>query len=151
MKDFLNIALFTLVVSLVYTGIAQILPQLEGKAPPRIEFGSDTSPEDLASLGAEVFNANCTQCHKMAEAGRCPPLGNIGSEQRVKYGVVGDTVNMTGRIESLTVGGQALLRQATYAHIETLVEVGEQIRCALIARLQLWCQRLHDDVVQLFR
>ena len=53
-------------------------------------------------------------------------LGNIGSEQRVKYGVVGDTVNMTGRIESLTVGGQALISQSTYAQIETLVEVGEQ-------------------------
>jgi mono/diheme cytochrome c family protein len=79
MKDFLNIALFTLVVSLVYTGIAQVLPQLEGKAPPRVEFGSDTSPEDLAILGAEVFESTCTQCHKMAESGRCPPLGNIGA------------------------------------------------------------------------
>lgn len=79
MKDFLNIALFTLVVSLTYTGIAQVLPQLEGKAPPRIEFGSDTSPEDLAVLGADVFETNCAQCHKMAESGRAPPLGNIGA------------------------------------------------------------------------
>ncbi len=79
MKDFLNIALFTLVISLVYTGIAQILPQLEGKAPPRVEFGSETSAEDLAVLGAEVFEGNCASCHKMAEAGRCPPLGNIGA------------------------------------------------------------------------
>jgi len=79
MKNFLNISLFTLLVSLVYTGIAQILPQLEGKAPPKVEFGANTSAEDLAAAGSDIFQTNCTQCHKMAEAERCPPLGNIGA------------------------------------------------------------------------
>ena len=82
MKNILNIALFTLLVSVTYTGVAQILPQLEGKAPPKVEFGANTSPEDLAVAGGEIFETNCTQCHAMSEDGRCPPLGNIGALAR---------------------------------------------------------------------
>ena len=40
-------------------------------------------------------------------------VGNIGSEKRTKYGVVGSPVNMTGRIEGSTVGGQILVAAAT--------------------------------------
>ena len=40
--------------------------------------------------------------------------GNIGSESHVKYGVVGEPVNLTARIESLNLGGQVLISQATY-------------------------------------
>ncbi len=39
--------------------------------------------------------------------------GNIGSELRSKYGVVGHNVNLTSRIESCTVGGQILASPAT--------------------------------------
>lgn len=79
MKNLINIFLFTFGVSALYTGIAQILPQLEGKAPPKVEFGANTAPEDLAVAGAEIYETNCTQCHAMSEDGRCPPLGNIGA------------------------------------------------------------------------
>jgi adenylate cyclase len=36
-------------------------------------------------------------------------VGNIGSTKRSKYGVVGQAVNLTARIESFTVGGQVLV------------------------------------------
>ncbi|MBW1779732.1 MAG: hypothetical protein JRL30_03235 [Deltaproteobacteria bacterium] len=39
-------------------------------------------------------------------------VGNIGSSKRSKYSVVGSGVNMTGRIESYTVGGQILISEA---------------------------------------
>ena len=40
-------------------------------------------------------------------------VGNIGSEKRAKYGVVGHHVNFTARIESYTVGGQILVSERT--------------------------------------
>ena len=42
-------------------------------------------------------------------------VGNIGSEIRSKYGIVGMPVNTASRIESITVGGQVLIGEATYA------------------------------------
>jgi len=41
-------------------------------------------------------------------------VGNIGSEARLKYGIVGAAVNTAGRIESNTVGGQVLIGESTY-------------------------------------
>jgi adenylate cyclase len=40
-------------------------------------------------------------------------VGNIGSEHRAKYGVVGHNVNLTSRIESFTAGGQILISEQT--------------------------------------
>ena len=40
-------------------------------------------------------------------------IGNIGSEKRTKYGVVGKNANLCGRIESYTVGGQILISPQT--------------------------------------
>ncbi len=40
-------------------------------------------------------------------------VGNIGSQTRTKYGVVGSHVNLTSRIESFTVGGQILISERT--------------------------------------
>lgn len=93
MKNLLNIFFFTFAVSAIYTGIAQILPQLEGKAPPKVEFGANTSPADLAVAGAEIYSTNCTQCHAMAEDGRCPPLGNIGALAHDRAREVGGNFN----------------------------------------------------------
>jgi adenylate cyclase len=46
--------------------------------------------------------------------------GNIGSQDRMKYGVVGPTVNLTGRIES-TIGPQILLSAATLGRVRHVV------------------------------
>jgi class 3 adenylate cyclase len=48
-------------------------------------------------------------------------VGNIGSEIRMKYGIVGATVNIASRIESNTIGGQVLIGEATYSLVKELV------------------------------
>lgn len=50
-------------------------------------------------------------------------VGNIGSEKRSKYGIVGSTVNLTSRIESYTVGGQILLSGATASLLSDQLEI----------------------------
>jgi len=40
-------------------------------------------------------------------------VGNVGSQSRMKYGVVGDAINLAARLESATIGNQVLISQAT--------------------------------------
>ncbi len=55
-------------------------------------------------------------------------VGNIGSENKMKYGCIGETVNLTGRIESLTVGGQVMISEHTKQLIGyDLTVAGEQV------------------------
>ena len=42
-------------------------------------------------------------------------VGNIGSSQKMKYGCVGESVNLAGRVESQTVGSQILISESTAA------------------------------------
>ena len=50
-------------------------------------------------------------------------LGNIGSEKRTKYGVVGMAVNLTGRLESYTIGGEVLISDATLRQVHATLQV----------------------------
>ena len=57
--------------------------------------------------------------------------GNIGSEEHMKYGVVGPAVNLVGRIESLTVGPQVLVSEATLERVRHLATVGPASQVAV--------------------
>lgn len=50
--------------------------------------------------------------------------GNIGSEKRAKYGVVGHTVNQTARIEENCPAGSILISEATLLDSQTLLSIG---------------------------
>lgn len=50
-------------------------------------------------------------------------VGNIGSEVRMKYGIVGDAVNRASRIESNSIGGQVLIGESTYSQVEHHIKV----------------------------
>lgn len=101
-------------------------------------FGAPISREDDAkrsiACAIEMQQAMVTVNEQMKQWG-LPPLemgigintgevvvGNIGSEKRAKYGVVGNQVNLTYRIESYTIGGQVIISETT------LKEAGDQVK-----------------------
>ena len=53
-------------------------------------------------------------------------VGNIGSERRTKYGVVGSLINLCGRIESYTTGGQIIIGPGTRKALTSIPEVAEE-------------------------
>ncbi len=67
----------------------------------------------------------------------CPPLemgiaintgqvvvGNIGSDRRAKYSVVGSHVNFASRIKAYALGGQVIISAGTYERIKDVVDTG---------------------------
>ena len=54
-------------------------------------------------------------------------VGNIGSRKRMKYGVVGSHVNLCGRIESYTVGGQILISPEVRAAVLSPLTIEKEL------------------------
>jgi len=50
-------------------------------------------------------------------------VGNIGSETRAKYGIVGSPVNLTQRIQSMAEEGEVIISDSVYRHVQEDVRV----------------------------
>ncbi|HMP82347.1 MAG TPA: adenylate/guanylate cyclase domain-containing protein, partial [Verrucomicrobiota bacterium] len=55
-------------------------------------------------------------------------VGNIGSQRRTKYAAVGSNVNLAGRIESFTTGGQILISQNVRERIKSPLRLDAQFQ-----------------------
>jgi len=58
-------------------------------------------------------------------------VGNIGSEARAKYGIVGTAVNITQRIQTAAGGGRILLSEAAHAHLQGRITISDAFRTSL--------------------
>lgn len=107
-------------------------------------FGAPTARKDDAAravaCGIAMQSAMVKVNNQMAEWG-LPPLemgigintgivvvGNIGSEKRTKYGIVGDQVNLTYRIEGYTTGGEIIISESTFKEVESLVVIDHTLQ-----------------------
>ena len=90
---------------------------------------SDKSPSNAVAAAVEM-QSRMEEINRWNEENGYPVLemgigintgdmivGNIGSEKRTKYGVCGSNVNLCGRIESYTTGGQIIISPETRRQI----------------------------------
>lgn len=55
-------------------------------------------------------------------------VGNIGSKKRMQYSAIGSSVNLSSRIQDLTLGGQTLISEATYLEVAKHVKISGNLR-----------------------
>jgi mono/diheme cytochrome c family protein len=115
-RMWVNVVLFALEATLVYTIIGNLVPQIESRPQAELQLSPDATPEQLVKAGEQLFygKGTCALCHSIdpSEAARCPQLGAgplgpaIGTraEERVKEaGYKGKAKDGTDYlIESLT-------------------------------------------------
>ncbi|MES9823559.1 MAG: c-type cytochrome [Candidatus Thiodiazotropha endolucinida] len=77
MKVLLKTLGFSLALTLLFTFVTYLLPQVEGEAPVEKEVDLSTlTMDDFIAMGEELFNnqGTCTLCHKPAPLGRAPDI-----------------------------------------------------------------------------
>jgi len=92
-KVFVYAMIFSLGLTLVFTLVANMLPQVQGEAPSEqmVDLGSLTM-DDFIALGKDLFEnkGTCTLCHKPAPLGRAPDIEGADmvavSEERLADG-----------------------------------------------------------------
>ncbi|MFB6240225.1 MAG: cytochrome c, partial [Gemmatimonadota bacterium] len=79
-KTNLKIVATVLITLGVYTGISNVIPQVESQVPERVEVGPNTSTQELIAMGEKIFHGagGCEACHGLGT--RAPTLlGEIGN------------------------------------------------------------------------
>jgi class 3 adenylate cyclase len=99
-------------------------PKSHGNDPERAISCAIEMQNCLAILNREVLESGypCLEMGIGINTG-IVIVGNIGSEIRMKYGIVGDAVNRASRIESNSIGGQVLIGESTHSRVKPTTKV----------------------------
>ncbi|MBF0497320.1 MAG: adenylate/guanylate cyclase domain-containing protein [Deltaproteobacteria bacterium] len=110
-----------IIVDFLGDGMLVFFDPLDGPIPPQVKtavccalemqrqmgrFNEEDQPDALAELRMRIGVT-------MGEV----IVGNIGSEKRAKYGIVGSPVNMAHRIQSVAVAGEVVLSNQAFEQI----------------------------------
>jgi class 3 adenylate cyclase len=58
-------------------------------------------------------------------------VGNIGSEDRAKYGIVGSAVNATQRIQSIAKGGEVIVSESVRSDLRERISIARSFTTQL--------------------
>jgi cytochrome c2 len=83
-KNALKIFGFTIVVTLFYSYVGQMVPQKITYPPEETEISADLTTEEMVEVGRQIVEGKgtCLGCHTIGQAGaalRFPDLGNVGA------------------------------------------------------------------------
>jgi mono/diheme cytochrome c family protein len=115
MSVFLKTIGFSLSLTLVFTLVTYLLPQVEGEAPEEKVFDLDSmTMDDFVALGEELFmnKGTCTLCHKPPPIGRAPDIQGfdmvaMAKERLADERYLGDAQDAAGYIlESMVAPGK---------------------------------------------
>lgn len=108
---------------------------LKGPVKPVIRASMECALEMLSAM--EIFNSEmrmddlpALQTGIGVNSGEVI-VGNIGSETRAKYGIVGSPVNITHRIQSTAKGGEVVISEAVYRQLSEEVIIGRSFSMPL--------------------
>ena len=98
------------------------IPEEKGDDPARAVACALSMQRTLAELNRELVKDGLPPLEMGIGINTGPVVvGNLGSEARTKYGIVGAVVNIASRIESNTIGGQVLVGEATFDRLADMV------------------------------
>jgi len=129
-----------IIVDFLGDAILAFFDPLDGPLDPKVQQAVRCALEMQEAIAAE--NAAAPQAPQLLmgiglHAGEVV-VGNIGSEYRAKYGIIGAAVNLTHRVQGQAQGGEVLASAAVYRRLGEVVEVQRTLETRL--------KGIHDPV-----
>ena len=122
-----------IIVDFLGDAILAFFDPLDGPMEPVVQRAIGCALKMQEALAAENLAAPRSRTLHMGiglHAGEVV-VGNIGSESRAKYGIIGAAVNLTHRIQGQAQGGEVVVSEMVFHHCEEIVAVRRTFQTSL--------------------